>query len=309
MSKWLIRLAAVIWVTLPIWARSRCEPARAYARLSELSHHHQLVAASPRSPNSITIPKLISSFAACTKMYRVILATYRKSLPKLARVAPIVMRISTSASSAPSARTVTPCSGWRVNTRPIQDHWNRFPLLGAHAALTCDSCHTGRGGWPIRRTQHPVHQLPRPRVSDKTAFSTTALRDSRPPAKPVTTRTAGRSQASITPALPISLSPARTRIWPAATCHAGNHFQGVPSDCASCHLADFTKTTNPNHVAAGFSRDCATCHNTATWDGATFDHNLTKFPLTGAHTVGVACASATRTATTPTSAPIACPAI
>ena len=33
-------------------------------------------------------------------------------------------------------------------------------------------------------------------------------------------------------------------------------------DCASCHLSDFTKTTNPNHVAAGFSHDCSTCHNT-----------------------------------------------
>ena len=59
--------------------------------------------------------------------------------------------------------------------------------------------------------------------------------------------------------------------------------------CVSCHLADYQKTTNPNHAAAGFPQDCATCHTTATWTGATFNHNTqTKFPLTGAH-VSVAC--------------------
>ena len=48
-------------------------------------------------------------------------------------------------------------------------------------------------------------------------------------------------------------------------------------------------TNNPNHVTAGFPTTCATCHNTTSWTSATFNHNNTAFPLTGAH-VTVACA-------------------
>jgi hypothetical protein len=58
----------------------------------------------------------------------------------------------------------------------------------------------------------------------------------------------------------------------------------------TCHLNDFKGTTNPNHVSAGFPQQCDVCHSTAAWSPATFNHNNTAFPLTGAHTT-VACAS------------------
>ncbi len=56
----------------------------------------------------------------------------------------------------------------------------------------------------------------------------------------------------------------------------------------ACHQDDFDRTTNPNHRAAGFPTTCENCHTTEQWPGATVDHNLTRFPLTGAH-VGVQC--------------------
>ncbi len=31
--------------------------------------------------------------------------------------------------------------GWNVTVQQIQDHNNRFPLTGAHAAVDCDACH------------------------------------------------------------------------------------------------------------------------------------------------------------------------
>ncbi|MCA9735283.1 hypothetical protein KC799_24310, partial [candidate division KSB1 bacterium] len=37
-----------------------------------------------------------------------------------------------------------------------------------------------------------------------------------------------------------------------------------------------------------FSHDCLQCHDQTKWSPATFDHNTTQFPLTGAH-VNVAC--------------------
>jgi hypothetical protein len=33
--------------------------------------------------------------------------------------------------------------GWQVSLKQIQQHQNRFPLTGAHAAVDCDSCHKG----------------------------------------------------------------------------------------------------------------------------------------------------------------------
>ena len=65
-------------------------------------------------------------------------------------------------------------------------------------------------------------------------------------------------------------------------CHASGQFAGTSSQCSACHLTDYQKSANPNHVAAGFPQDCAVCHTTARWQGAAFDHNTkTTFQLSG----------------------------
>ncbi len=65
---------------------------------------------------------------------------------------------------------------------------------------------------------------------------------------------------------------------------------GPPRQCQGCHLANYQKTTNPNHASAGFPQTCSVCHATTAWSPASFNHNTgTRFPLTGAH-VQVACA-------------------
>jgi len=51
----------------------------------------------------------------------------------------------------------------------------------------------------------------------------------------------------------------------------------------SCHQQDYAATTSPAHVAAGFPTTCEGCHTIQAWRPATFDHNLTRFPLSGAH--------------------------
>jgi hypothetical protein len=52
-----------------------------------------------------------------------------------------------------------------------------------------------------------------------------------------------------------------------------------------------TATTQgvPNHVSLNYPQTCDNCHDTSSWATATFNHNTTTFPLTGAHT-SVACA-------------------
>ncbi|MCB0531509.1 MAG: hypothetical protein KDD14_04865 [Saprospiraceae bacterium] len=70
-------------------------------------------------------------------------------------------------------------------------------------------------------------------------------------------------------------------------CHASG-YTGTPTACVSCHLPDYNATTDPNHAASQFPQDCALCHTESGWTPATFDHNMTKFPLKGAH-VSTAC--------------------
>ena len=82
----------------------------------------------------------------------------------------------------------------------------------------------------------------------------------------------------------------RPRQCACAQCHKNNVFAGLPTACVSCHLTNFNGTTNPNHGAAGFSQNCAVCHASSTWQGATFSHNNTPFPLTGAHINVAPCA-------------------
>src|SRR5207249_11584501 len=33
--------------------------------------------------------------------------------------------------------------GWKIAVQQVKEHQNRFPLLGAHAAVQCEDCHKG----------------------------------------------------------------------------------------------------------------------------------------------------------------------
>jgi hypothetical protein len=74
---------------------------------------------------------------------------------------------------------------------------------------------------------------------------------------------------------PFPLTGFHTKV-PCAQCHVNNNYTSLPTDCYSCHKADYNGTNNPNHTSAGFPTTCATCHNTTSWLGATFNH--TWFP-------------------------------
>jgi hypothetical protein len=54
------------------------------------------------------------------------------------------------------------------------------------------------------------------------------------------------------------------------TCHVNNRFRGIPVACISCHVTDYSNAQKPNHVTAGFSTACATCHRALTWQPAVF---------------------------------------
>lgn len=72
-------------------------------------------------------------------------------------------------------------------------------------------------------------------------------------------------------------------------CHTSGTFGKLPTDCISCHQADYNGTTDPNHQQVGFSTSCTECHQTSdrSWDAARFDHS--SFLLSGGH-ASISCA-------------------
>jgi len=154
-----------------------------------------------------------------------------------------------------------------------------FPLTGAHIATPCAQCHLNNNYTNVatncdachlqtyKQTTNPNHTSAGFPLNCAVCHSTTNW----------TSATFNHS----TTAFP--LTGAHVSV-PCASCHVGNNYTTVPTDCYSCHKSDFTGVQNPNHVAAGFPTTCTACHNTTTWANATFDHNaLSGFPLTGAH--------------------------
>jgi hypothetical protein len=171
--------------------------------------------------------------------------------------------------------------GWRVSTQSIKQHQNRFPLVGAHASVDCESCHKGAAtGQYIGLSTQCIschmkdYQTP---VLDHKALGF--------PSDCTVCHTMNSW-------LGAKFDHAKYANFPLTgvhatldcqSCHANNNFKGVSANCFSCHAKDFNGTTNPNHVQAGFPHDCGTCHSTASWLDAKFDHSTTKFPLTGSH--------------------------
>src|ERR1700756_4570589 len=178
--------------------------------------------------------------------------------------------------------------GWNVAVQQINQHQNRFPLIGAHAALECDSCHKGAASGQFtglstqcyschakdfQKTNAPAHLA--------AGFSTTCEQchgvDNWLGANFDHLKFTGFALIGAHATLQCN------------QCHINNQFKGTSANCVSCHLKDFQTTNNPNHVAGGFSQTCQLCHNTASWLTTTFDHNTVGFPLTGAHAT-VQCA-------------------
>lgn len=74
-------------------------------------------------------------------------------------------------------------------------------------------------------------------------------------------------------------------------CHASGIYIGLPSDCVSCHLDDYSSADDPDHKASGFPTDCTACHGTGivNWQTVIFDHS-SYWTLRGAHST-LDCAS------------------
>jgi len=176
-------------------------------------------------------------------------------------------------------------NGWQMLISQVKEHQNRFPLLGAHAALDCSSCHTGAavGQFQGLSTQcyscHAKDYKATTVPNHVTAGFSTSCEQCH-----TMNDWAGAKFDHAAVGFPLTNAhavPPRQ----CADCHIGGKYNLTTTACVSCHLKDFQAATNPNHVTARFSQTCQSCHSTIAWQPASFDHNAVNFPLTGAHAV------------------------
>jgi hypothetical protein len=156
----------------------------------------------------------------------------------------------------------------------------KFPLSGAHITAQCSQCHVNGVFKGTPATCEGCHISDYNKTVNPNHIAAGFPKDCAICHTTTQWKGAKFDHSSLTK---FPLTGAHNTV-PCAQCHVNGVFKGTPTACEGCHLADYNKTTNPNHAAAGFPTTCATCHNTTQWKGATFNHSLTKFPLTGAHT-------------------------
>ena len=172
-------------------------------------------------------------------------------------------------------------TAWQPST--FNHSTTRFPLTGAHAAVTpCTACHTVTPWSAQSTTCVNCHQADYTTANNPphTGFPTDCTT--------CHTTTAWQPASFDHSKSSFPLTGAHASV-PCASCHANNNFTTAPTTCVGCHQQDFNTAANPPHSAGGFSTDCTTCHNTTAWQPSTFNHSTTKFPLTGAHATVTPC--------------------
>ena len=180
--------------------------------------------------------------------------------------------------------------GWKVSSRAVKGHQNRFPLLGAHASAECQACHKSAavGQFVGLSTECSSCHLK--------DYQSTRNPDHKAANLPATCAVCHRFDSWTGVAFDharftgFALTGAHVRLS-CADCHTGGRYTGTPANCFSCHAKEYSSTRDPNHASAGFPTDCSKCHTTLSWAGAAFDHNTTRFALTGAHTKIASCAA------------------
>ena len=185
--------------------------------------------------------------------------------------------------------------GWKIAVQQVKDHQNRFPLLGAHAAVQCDDCHKSAAVGQFQGLSTACiscHQ--------KDLQLTQTLGGGVPnhiaAQFPQTCETChnfdswlGATVNHSAPPINFPLTAGHANV-PCESCHVGGNYnlQIAATDCghAGCHLTTWQQTTNPAHASAPTVfpiATCSNCHTTVSWLNATFDHATTGFPLTNSH--------------------------
>jgi hypothetical protein len=157
---------------------------------------------------------------------------------------------------------------WRPNEQVTQHTEYGFPLVGAHAAAACWRCHPNAQVGNFTRTTAlcaDCHRDDLARATDPDHAANGWIADCDDCHIPTTWGGAAFKH-------PWPLTGAH-RALDCEACHVGGVFTGTPDQCVDCHLDDYQSASDPDHVALNISTECQQCHNTSTWEGASFNHS------------------------------------
>jgi hypothetical protein len=178
--------------------------------------------------------------------------------------------------------------GWNNSVQQVKDHQNRFPLLGAHAAVQCEDCHKGAAVGQYQGLSTACiscHQTDFQKATNPNHVSAQF---------PQTCETCHTFDSWLGAKFDHSttgflLTNGHANV-PCASCHINNNYnlKIAPTDCGNsqCHLTTWQQTSNPKHSSSPNVfpvATCSTCHTTVSWLTATFDHSTTGFPLANSH--------------------------
>jgi hypothetical protein len=170
---------------------------------------------------------------------------------------------------------------------PFDHGKTRYPLLGKHAEVRCLSCHLGEiyKGLPSGCNDcHAIQDVHQRRFGSDCARCHT---ESGWPGAKFDHARDGK--------FPLRGAHAAAKCQ---SCHGTSVRNQLPTACFDCHAKQDVHKTQ-------LGSSCGTCHTESAWrKDVKFDHDLTRFPLTGLHAV-VACESCHATAAFK-GAPLAC---
>ncbi|MGD9405742.1 MAG: hypothetical protein PVH95_11380 [Anaerolineae bacterium] len=159
--------------------------------------------------------------------------------------------------------------GWTAVT--FDHNASVYPLTGQHGQVACSQCHAGGQYAGTPQNCYACHQTD-DRHNGQFGQNCAQCHG-----------TSGWQGASFDHNTTSYSLTGRHAQVSCVQCHAGDQYSGTPTNCSACHQAD-------DRHSGQFGQNCAECHSTGGWQGASLDHNRTAFPLTGAH-AGLGCAS------------------
>jgi hypothetical protein len=172
--------------------------------------------------------------------------------------------------------------GWNIVLQRVREHDNRFPLVGGHAGLDCADCHKGGAVGQFQGLSIECYSCHQNTYKQTTAPNHLASNLPVQCEQCHTINTWLGAKFDHLKLTGFALTGMHATL-DCTACHAGGKYQGTPATCVGCHLQDFQKASNPNHLALGLPQTCQECHTTSAWQPASFNHDAVGFPLTGGH--------------------------
>lgn len=158
---------------------------------------------------------------------------------------------------------------WRPEGQIAEHALTRMPLFGAHAAVTCDRCHTGIGSGafePLATDCIACHQSDLAVALEPDHFAQGWVQDCQDCHVPTTWSEQGFRHDGF------ALTGAHGGSTACEACHETGLFGPIPGECNDCHLQDYLTVKDPDHAAFGYPQTCDRCHGVAQFAGAVFDH-------------------------------------